>query len=211
MPQVLKPEVRDRILNAAVVAFATKGYAAATMNDIARSAGVAVANLYRYYANKEELFAAAVPEPLVERFEALLDASVRAHAHKAGLARRADEAAARELLEFWIEHRHAVVILLARADGSIHQSFAERFVARLVTRSLAEIRAAHPGVAVTREARLVLQNIFENTRRMLAAILVSYEDAAAIRRAIAGFRSYQVAGLAAFAEWLVHGTRAPAA
>lgn len=211
MPQVLKPEVRDRILSAAVVAFATKGYAAATMNDIARSAGVAVANLYRYYANKEELFAAAVPEPLVERFEALLDASVRAHAHQAGLPRPADEAAARELLEFWIEHRHAVVILLARAGGSIHQSFAERFVARLVTRSLAEIRAAHPGVTVTREARLVLQNIFENTRRMLATILVNYDDAAAIRRAIAGFRSYQVAGLAAFAAWLVHGTRAPAA
>jgi AcrR family transcriptional regulator len=203
MPQVLKAEVRERIVGAALAAFARRGYAATTMNDIARDAGVAVANVYRYYPSKEELFEAVVPPSLVQRFDELLEKSVRAHAHLAGLARPADEAAGRELLEFWIQHRKVVVILLERSRGSVHAEFGQRFVSRLVSLSVAEIRAAHPGVVVPREARLVLEQIFENTRRMVGAILESCEDERDIRRAVAAFRSYQVAGLAAFSRWLV--------
>ena len=52
-------------------------------------------------------------------------------------------------------------------------------------------------------AVLVLTQIFDNTRRMIAAILESSQDEREIRRAVAAFRAYQVAGLAAFARWLV--------
>jgi len=202
MPQVLKAEVRERILVAALAAFARSGFAATTMNDIARGASMAVANLYRYYSSKDELFEAAVPAVLVARFEQLLERSVHAHARLAGLARPADEAAAAELLDFWIEQRLVVVILLDRAQGSVHENFGQRFVERLVALSIAEIRSAHPGVVVHREARLVLQQIFENTRRMIGVLLESCENERAIRRAVASFRSYQVAGLAAFARGL---------
>jgi AcrR family transcriptional regulator len=203
MPQVLKPEVRERILAAALAAFASRGYAATTMSAIAQEAGVAVANLYRYYANKEELFEAVVPSTLVARFDRLLERSVRAHAHLAGLARAGDDGGARELLEFWIEQRRVVVLLLTRSEGTPHDGFSARFVERLVNLALAEIRAGHPGPPVPREARLVLTQIFDNTRRMIAAILESSEDEREIRRAVAAFRAYQVAGLAAFARWLV--------
>lgn len=96
-----------------------------------------------------------------------------------------------------------VVTLLDRAQGSAHEAFAQRFVERLVALSVSEIRCAHPGVVVHREARLVLTQIFENTRRMIAVLLESCVDEAAIRRAVAAFRSYQVAGLAAFTRTLV--------
>jgi AcrR family transcriptional regulator len=203
MPQVLKPDVRERILAAALGAFASRGYAATTMGAIAGEAGVAVANLYRYYPSKEELFEAVVPSATVARFESLLERSVRAHAHLAGMARTGDESAARELLEFWIEQRPVVVLLLTRSAGTPHDGFAQRFVERLVNLALAEIRAANPGVGVAREARLVLWQIFDNTRRMIAAILESSEDEREIRRGVAAFRAYQVAGLAAFARWVV--------
>ena len=202
MPQVLKAEVRQRILGAALVAFARSGFAATTMSDIARDAGMAVANLYRYYASKDELFEAAVPRALVSRFEHLLERSVHAHARIAGLSRKGDEAGAGELLDFWIEHRLVVVVLLDRAQGSVHEGFAQRFVDHLVALSIAEIRAAQPDVVIKREARLVLQQIFENTRRMIAVLLESCADERSIRRAVGAFRSYQVAGLAAFARGL---------
>jgi AcrR family transcriptional regulator len=202
MPQVLKAEVRERILEAALAAFAESGYAAATMSGIARGAGMAVANLYRYYGSKEELFDAAVPREIVARFEQLLERSVHAHARLAGLAPKGDQAAAAELLDFWIEHRLVVVILLDRAESSVHAGFGRRFVERLVSLSICEIRKAHPGVVVHREARLVLEQIFENTRRMIAVLLESCADEREIRRAVAAFRSYQVAGLAAFARGL---------
>ncbi len=202
MPQVLKAAVRERILEAALAAFAQSGFAAATMGDIARRAGMAVANLYRYYRSKEELFDAAVPRELVARFEQLLERSVHAHARLAGLAPEGDPAAAAELLEFWIQHRRVVVILLDRAESSMHAGFGRRFVERLVSLSIGEIRRAHPGVVVHREARLVLEQIFENTRRMIAVLLESCAGEREIRRAVAAFRSYQVAGLAALARGL---------
>jgi AcrR family transcriptional regulator len=202
MPQVLKADVRERILYAARAAFAKRGFTATTMNDIARAAGMAVANLYRYYPSKEELFDAAVPAHLVSRFEALLEKSVRAHARLTGATRAGAEAAGRELLDFWIEHRLVVVVLLDRSLGSIHEEFGQRFVRQLVALTIAEIRATNPGVVVPREARLVLEQIFENTRRMIARILEDNEDDGAIRRAVAAFRAYQVGGLAALARWL---------
>lgn len=209
MPQVLKAEVRERILSAALSAFAERGYASATMSEIARGAEMAVANLYRYYPSKEELFDAAVPRALVERFEALLEQSVHAHAAIAGLSRDADTRGASELLDFWIAQRLLVVVLLDRARGSVHEAFAERFVERLVKLSSMEIRRAHPGVVLTREARLVLRQIFENTRRMIAVLLEELSDERAIRRAVAAFRSYQVAGLAAFTRALVADSERP--
>jgi AcrR family transcriptional regulator len=163
---------------------------------------MAVANLYRYYPSKEELFEAAVPGALVERFEALLEQSVRAHAALAGAASEGDAAAGGELLDFWIEHRLVVLILLDRSVGSIHEGFGQRFVARLVGLTLGVMRARNPGLVVPREARLVLEQIFENTRRMIGAILAASEDERAIRRAVAAFRAYQVAGLAALSRWL---------
>jgi AcrR family transcriptional regulator len=205
MPQVLKAAVRERIVHAALAAFARGGFTATTMSDIARGAGMAVANLYRYYPSKEELFEAAVPVALVERFDSLLEQSVRAHAALAGAAsdrNEVDEAAGSELLDFWIEHRLVVLILLDRSIGSIHEGFGQRFVARLVGLTLGVIRAQNPGVVVPREARLVLEQIFENTRRMIGAILAASEEERAIRRAVAAFRAYQVAGLAAFSRWL---------
>jgi len=209
MPQVQKPEVRERICRAALAAFARGGFAATTMSDIARDAGMAVANLYRYYASKEDLFDAVVPEAQVARFERLLERSVRAHAHIVGLPRPKEARAAGELLDFWIEQRLLVIILLDRSRGSKHDAFAQRFVRRLTALTVAEIESAHPGVPVPAEARLVLHNVFENTRRMISAILESCEDEAAIRRAIAGFRSYQVAGLAGFTRWLAGENAGP--
>jgi hypothetical protein len=79
----------------------------------------------------------------------------------------------------------------------------------LVSLSVAEIRGAQPSVVVHREARLVLQQIFENTRRMIAVLLESCADEAAIRRAVGAFRSYQVAGLAALARGLARVEQSP--
>jgi AcrR family transcriptional regulator len=202
MPQVLKQEVRQRILGAALAAFARHGFEATPMSEIARGAGMAVANLYRYYPSKEELFAAAVPRAVADHFEQLLERSVHAHARLVGIAGPSDTNAPEELLQFWIEHRLAVVVLLDRAHGSEHEAFGERFVQRMLQVCLAEIRSAQPGVAVTKEERLVLQQIFENTRRMLAVLLEACADEAAIRRAVVAFRSYQVAGIAGFVRAL---------
>lgn len=53
-------ETRQAIVDAALTAFLERGYAGATMQEIARSAGVVVETIYRSFEGKAGLFEAAV-------------------------------------------------------------------------------------------------------------------------------------------------------
>lgn len=198
MPQVLKPEVRDRILAAAEVVFAADGYAKATMAGIAKQAGLSTGNLYRYFAGKEALFEHLLDEAFVARFERLLDARVGA---LAGVDLRAlpESALAADdaMLQFWIAHRLRVVVLLDRAEGSRYADFGDRFVARLVA-----LAGEQLGCAGDELALFTLRNVFQTSRRAVVTILERYEDEAAIRDAFAAFRSFQLAGLDGFRKWV---------
>ena len=203
MPQVLKPEIRARILSAGLEVFAAQGYLGATMNAIAEQAGLGAASLYRYFPSKAELFEAAISPELAARFERLLEQRVRALAEQSAAApfepRREYGA---EMLEFWLEHRLAVVVLLDRAQGSAYEHYGERFVALLVKSTLEQIRRGSSNVQITAPARLVLTRIFEATRSTLATILAHSDNPRVLREAIEAFWSYQIPGLRGFARWV---------
>lgn len=206
MPQVLKEEIRQRILAAALEELAAHGYEGASMARIAERAGLGTATSYRYFAGKAELFDAVITPELARRFETLLDRRVKALSRNV-LSRRGGDMrgddAGEEILRFWIEHRLAVVVLLDRARGTAYAHYGERFVEHLVAGTLAQIRAARPGVRVSAPARFVLTRIFENTRRILASILAEHDDEAALREAIEVFWSYQIAGLTGLTAWVI--------
>ncbi|GHG90889.1 hypothetical protein [Comamonas sp. JC664] len=48
----------------------------------------------------------------------------------------------------------------------------------------------------------MLTRIFENTRRMLAAILAEHAQEKSLREAIEAFWNYQIPGLEGFAQWV---------
>jgi AcrR family transcriptional regulator len=202
MPQVLKEGVRARILDAALEVFAAEGFAGATMAAIAERAGLGTASLYRYHASKDELFAAVITPALARRFEVLLDRRVRALARGTLRGEPTDDLGG-EMLQFWLENRLAVVILLDRAAGTPHEAYGQRFVDQLVKHTLAELRAAHAKLTVTPATRFVVAQIFENTRRLLASVLERHADRDDLQDAIEAFWSYQIAGLRGLSDWLV--------
>ncbi len=65
MAQVLKEEVREKIITAAKKEFFNKGYREASMRSIARKSKMTVGNLYRYFASKEELIIQVVSPPML--------------------------------------------------------------------------------------------------------------------------------------------------
>jgi AcrR family transcriptional regulator len=203
MPQVQKAEVRDRIQAAALEVFAERGFRGATMPEIATRAGVAAANIYRYYENKEALFAAVIPDHLADEHRVLLERSVRSVAFLAtGPVKATATTDMQAILEFWLAHRHAVVVLLDRAEDTPFEGYGDRFVEKLVALSVAELRAAHPGIRISRVVRQVLTAVFDNTRRALASILSSTDDEATLREAVTAFRSYQMGGLSALSAFI---------
>jgi len=56
----IDPERRAMILRVAMTEFASKGFAATGINDLARKAGISIGSLYSYFASKEDLFLAVI-------------------------------------------------------------------------------------------------------------------------------------------------------
>jgi len=67
-----REHTRRDILLAAAEVFAARGYAAATLAELAEASGFAAPSLYRYFASKEEIFRSLV-ELLVEEMQATFD------------------------------------------------------------------------------------------------------------------------------------------
>ena len=73
MAQVLKEEIRENILKAALQEFFDKGYKTAAMRNIARQAKIPTGLIYSYYENKDALFD-AVLRPVLYDWERVLTA-----------------------------------------------------------------------------------------------------------------------------------------
>lgn len=65
MAQVLKDEVRERIIVSAKQELLKNGYKDSSMRSIAKGAGVTVGNLYRYFTSKDELIKTIVGDTLL--------------------------------------------------------------------------------------------------------------------------------------------------
>src|SRR5574341_676438 len=70
-----KQHARRDILLAAAGVFARRGYAAATLQELAEAAGFAAPSLYRYFRSKEEIFRSLV-ELVIGEVEATFQARV---------------------------------------------------------------------------------------------------------------------------------------
>ncbi|MBR0461581.1 MAG: TetR/AcrR family transcriptional regulator [Erysipelotrichaceae bacterium] len=71
MAQILKEEIRNKIVEAAKEEFLEKGYKDASLRSIAQKAGITVGNLYRYFRNKEDINLQIVG-PTLDLLEAML-------------------------------------------------------------------------------------------------------------------------------------------
>jgi AcrR family transcriptional regulator len=74
---------REQILRAAMEIFSRKGYAAATIPEIARAAGIAAGTIYIYYLSKRELFIAVIKNfiittPLLDLIDKIPRANIAA-------------------------------------------------------------------------------------------------------------------------------------
>lgn len=135
-------ETRQRILEAALQVFSTKGYHEARMDDIVAAAEASKGAIYFHFPSKERIFLALIDE-FVDMLEAQLE---RALASESGGIRRVD-AALKVCIEAFGRYRQLAKVVLVQAVG-IGQAFEQkrlevnqRFVAiikRELDRAIAE-------------------------------------------------------------------------
>jgi AcrR family transcriptional regulator len=127
------PEIRARVVGAAIDAFQTRSYSEVTVSEIAEAAQLAKGSIYRYFPSKEDLLTAAI-ETLLADTELRFEAAVAALGGPAGLTEDPEKSA----LVFGHLVAGALPMLLelgARAAKG-HEPSAD--LARKVLRTLAE-------------------------------------------------------------------------
>jgi AcrR family transcriptional regulator len=108
-------ETRDRILEAAVSVFATKGYHDTKVDDIVAESNTSKGSFYFYFPSKQDIFLA-----LVDTFADLLESRLRTRlqAETSGVARV--DLALRVCLETFGQYRALAKIALVQATGLGH-------------------------------------------------------------------------------------------
>ncbi|MGN6111111.1 MAG: TetR/AcrR family transcriptional regulator [Kofleriaceae bacterium] len=205
--------MRRSILVAAAAELAEVGFEKATLSSIASRSGTSIGNLYKYFANKDQLFQAAIPPETSRTLDALLRARVEAlHGERDRRALRPShpyEQASAELFTFALAHRTQIIFLLDRAQGTPYASFAEELVQSLTELATKYFARSYGGSKLSASRRRALVRVYRAFLASLCAILREEPTEQALREATDHFTTYHLAGLKAFFEEAAPASRRP--
>ena len=148
--QVLKEDIRGRILTVARHRFEQKGYSKTSMREIAELAEIGVGNIYNYFTNKDELFCEVV-RPVLCALEAMLQEhhGIRGEDIMTMKSEKYLKACIDEYVSLIDKHRPLMEILLFRAQGSSLEYFRESYTDRsteLVKAWFASMQQKYPEI-----------------------------------------------------------------
>lgn len=148
--QVLKEDIRGRILTIARQQFEKKGYSKTSMREIAESSSVGVGNIYNYFASKDELFREVV-RPVLCALEAMLQEhhGIRGEDIMMMRSEKYLKSCIDEYVTLITKYRELLEILLFRAQGSSLEHFRENYTDRsteLVKAWFASMQQKYPEI-----------------------------------------------------------------
>ncbi len=199
MAQQLKNDVRISILDSAAGCFFEKGYLNTTLSDIAKRAGAAVGNLYRYFRDKEDIFYSALPRENLENMREMLEKKFEA---ARGLPVSSEKISGRAVQEEFINlislKRKYWYVVLMKSEGTEYSAAKEeaaRFIAGLFGRYMESVGNA-PFNGSGDDGFLALQ-VYRALIGSFCAVLKEYEDIEKIKALCMRLLDYHFAGLEA--------------
>lgn len=148
--QVLKEDIRGRLLAVARQQFGQKGFSKTSMREIADLSGVGVGNIYNYFKNKDEMFYEVV-RPVLSAMEAMLQEhhGIRGEDVMKIRSEKYLKACIDEYVSLIDTHRELLTILFFRAQGSSLERFREDYTDRsteLVKAWFASMQQKYPEI-----------------------------------------------------------------
>lgn len=195
MSQVLKESVRNKIMDAAEKKFSQIGYQKTTMEKIANEAGVATGNIYKYFANKDDLFTNVITEDFKMNLQTITHRRVKELINNETEVKleSMEEGEAGLLLDYWIKNRVKTIIILDKADGSRYESFYKDYIGMITDLSIADNHA----LRIDNTLLFIFKNKLDDTIRGVVNILKQYEDENEIKKAFEISWTYHYAGIKA--------------
>jgi len=123
--QTKKDEIYSAILSAAQAEFAQHGFGGTTMRKIAARAKVTLSNIYNYFKNKDEIFA-AVLKPLRDKIEYGKQLML-AHIHEDDEEDEDHSGMMQGVMGFILTNKPALRLLLFKSKGSKLEDYQDDF------------------------------------------------------------------------------------
>ena len=148
--QILRENIRVRILKVARQQFEQKGYSKTSMREIADLVGIGVGNIYNYFTNKNDLFCEVV-RPVLYALEAMLQEHHGIRGEDIMMMRSEEylKSCIDEYVSLIDKHSALMKILLFHAQGSSLECFRENYTDRsteLVKIWFASMQQKHPEI-----------------------------------------------------------------
>lgn len=137
--QILKEDVRNRILDAAVKEMMDVGYLNSSMRRIAKQANITVGNIYAYFRNKEALLDAILAPTLAE-----LNNVIETLSKGSDLQTISWEALANDITDIFLLNRERFLILMTKCQGSFYASAKGTLLLKIKNRIEQELLPALP-------------------------------------------------------------------
>ena len=163
---------RRQIVDGARAVFLSQGFDAASMNDIARAAGVSKGTLYVYFRHKEQLFEAIVDQECEAQAEGIFDLDPNDHDVEAVLT-RLGLAYVRFLCRPEKASAIRTVIAIAERMPELGRRFYESGPARGIARLAAYIAAqVEAGVLAVEDSEIAAAQLMEAYQAMIFKSMV---------------------------------------
>lgn len=197
MVQILKPELKKQILEAALGVFSEKGYDKSTLADISKAAHISSGNIYRYFKDKSSLFYEAVPHELAESIQDIVrkkmmfwdqvtldDSKGQLHYGR------------EELITLLLAHRREWVILFKHSHGTDYENLTEelaQYFLQLFIKYLASINQKEKGMEQTFQN--TVKQIYRGIITSFAELMASDTNHESIRESLNTYMEYHMAGI----------------
>jgi AcrR family transcriptional regulator len=204
MAQFLKEVIEERIRLAALEEFSARGFNGTTIASVARRAGISTGNVYHYYHSKRELFEAALPMSINQKFLELMRGRVSSLSGVTDFRKLAPSARffsiSEELLQFCLDHRLQILIMLKSGQGTQYESLAQDLTQELTESAIVHFRQLQPNKTVTPAITGGLALIYRNFLQTMVQVLTDHADEPAVRELVEAYSRYHLAGLNALFE-----------
>lgn len=199
MVQTKKQLIHDRIIRIALEEFAINGYNGTRISVIARKADIATGNIYHYFRSKDELFSEVLPEDFLRRLTTTACSKITALRGISDIE-TLDPAAefhirAAEFLEYIIDNRLRLIIIIRGLENSPHQNFKHEFSDRIYNEAVSYYRSLNPDFSLSEIQQYNLQITYKNFFQSIADLLLHFADKDALRSALITQIRYHQGGL----------------
>jgi AcrR family transcriptional regulator len=176
--QVLKDEIKNKIIEAAVKEFYLNGYEKASMRTIAKAAGISVSNTYNYYKSKELLFESII-EPVFQQVKSLFKRSLQKSTDqvlKSDIVLAFTDDITNMFIQMDPRQRQLLIVLAEKSAGTRYEKVKEEMVTLLRMHFAEALRKSGPVTQIEENQGYILNIIAANYIDGLLRILKEFRS-----------------------------------